>query len=278
MLSMCSATLNLSHKQLLKSIGLIHRYMATSDNLLPTPSVADTFTGNLKSTQQKAGSKHSVNLPQAVEDLKWTSSREGFPASLFPKPGEDEVRRMIAISGQRCSELLEKLPRVGSSVKMLADYLLGTKAWYSSKSALTWRMKVTKSSRLLFQLFPSTPRTEGIESGLLRTVNTNQRGTRSAEGMTKGHQLELQDQLNMIPTPNARDGRGAAVKTRDDLDSLIDMGATKGGTGTKTGLKLQPSFALWMMGYPTDWLDLEDGEMPLSKAQATRLSRKLPIK
>jgi hypothetical protein len=91
-------------------------------------------------------------------------------------------------------------------------------------------------------------------------------------------QLTLNDAVKMIPTPNARDGRGAAIKTRDDLDSLIDMGATKGGTGTKTGLKLQPSFALWMMGYPTDWLDLEDGEMPLSKAQATRLSRKSLIK
>ena len=37
-------------------------------------------------------------------------------------------------------------------------------------------------------------------------------------------------------------------------------------------------FALWMMGYPTDWLDLEDGEMPLSKAQEMRLSRKSLIK
>ena len=33
---------------------------------LPTPTVSDTFTGNLKSTQQKPGSMHSVTLPQAV--------------------------------------------------------------------------------------------------------------------------------------------------------------------------------------------------------------------
>lgn len=32
----------------------------------PTTTVADTFTGNLKSTQQKPGSMHSVNLSQAV--------------------------------------------------------------------------------------------------------------------------------------------------------------------------------------------------------------------
>lgn len=36
---------------------------------LPTPTVSDTFTSNLKSTQQKEGSMHSVTLPQAVERL-----------------------------------------------------------------------------------------------------------------------------------------------------------------------------------------------------------------
>jgi hypothetical protein len=37
---------------------------------LPTPTVSDTFTDNLASTQQKEGSMHSVTLPQAV---KWVS-------------------------------------------------------------------------------------------------------------------------------------------------------------------------------------------------------------
>jgi hypothetical protein len=36
---------------------------------LPTPTVSDTFTSNLKSSQQKEGSMHSVTLPQAVERL-----------------------------------------------------------------------------------------------------------------------------------------------------------------------------------------------------------------
>jgi hypothetical protein len=34
--------------------------------MLPTPTVSDTFTDNLKSSQQKPGSMHSVTLPQAV--------------------------------------------------------------------------------------------------------------------------------------------------------------------------------------------------------------------
>jgi hypothetical protein len=36
---------------------------------LPTPTVSDTFTSNLKSSQQKEGSMHSVTLPQAVERM-----------------------------------------------------------------------------------------------------------------------------------------------------------------------------------------------------------------
>lgn len=34
--------------------------------MFPTPTVSDTYTDNLASTQQKAGSMHSVTLPQAV--------------------------------------------------------------------------------------------------------------------------------------------------------------------------------------------------------------------
>tara|TARA_R110001606_G_scaffold297111_1_gene444864 strand:+ start:88 stop:1383 length:1296 start_codon:yes stop_codon:yes gene_type:complete len=37
---------------------------------LPTPTVSDTFTDNLSSTQQKEGSMHSVTLPQAVRMVK----------------------------------------------------------------------------------------------------------------------------------------------------------------------------------------------------------------
>jgi hypothetical protein len=37
--------------------------------MLPTPTVSDTYTDNLKSSQQKEGSMHSVTLPQAVRQI-----------------------------------------------------------------------------------------------------------------------------------------------------------------------------------------------------------------
>jgi hypothetical protein len=39
--------------------------------MLPTPTVSDTFTGSLKSSQQKEGSMHSVTLPQAAK-MDWS--------------------------------------------------------------------------------------------------------------------------------------------------------------------------------------------------------------
>jgi len=38
--------------------------------MLPTPTVSDTYTDNLKSSQQKEGSMHSVTLPQAIRQIR----------------------------------------------------------------------------------------------------------------------------------------------------------------------------------------------------------------
>jgi hypothetical protein len=37
--------------------------------MLPTPTVSDTYTDNLRSSQQKEGSMHSVTLPQAIKQI-----------------------------------------------------------------------------------------------------------------------------------------------------------------------------------------------------------------
>jgi hypothetical protein len=51
----------------LKKLGLpIDEIEDLSSGLWPTPNCADAFTGNLKSTQQKEGSKHSLTLSRAV--------------------------------------------------------------------------------------------------------------------------------------------------------------------------------------------------------------------
>ena len=43
-----------------------HNLWSVATRLLPTPTVSDTYTDNLASSQQSDGSMHSVTLPQAV--------------------------------------------------------------------------------------------------------------------------------------------------------------------------------------------------------------------
>jgi hypothetical protein len=197
---------------------------------------------------------------------------------------------------------------------MLRDYLLGTRAWYSNKCALTWKVKVTKYNRSLYQLSPSMRRTEGIGSGLwlaTPTATDAQEGMRKSTQQKEGsrHSITLRDDIAriamMLPTPVVKPTEDVVivpVAIKDGMtvpamlptpDSHMERGVAKewkpirpsgahasfplneAVAGTKTGLKLQPGFALWMMGYPTDWCDLRDGEMPPSKARGTRGSRKL---
>jgi len=56
---------SLALKMLLENVPLERERERTVK--FPTPTVSDTFTDNLASTQQKEGSMHSVTLPQAVK-------------------------------------------------------------------------------------------------------------------------------------------------------------------------------------------------------------------
>jgi len=174
-------------------------------------------------------------------------------------------------------------------VKMLAALLLGAEAWYSNKCILTWKVKVTKSKRLLFQLAPSMHRTGEIGSGLLLTPSTIDRGERSPEALKRriayrksiGRNTvppgSLSEQIttgrihNLLPTPQARDWKDS-YQNQSKLVAMHDKRLSPGVplvVGAKTGLKLQPAFVEWMMGYPDGWT-----ELPASKLSEMRSSRK----
>ena len=74
----------------------------------------------------------------------------------------------------------------------------------------------------------------------------------------------------MLPTPKARDWKGGqgtdTVRMEHDLDKKI---------GTSRGLKLQPAFVEWMMGYPLGFTHVESKG---SKPSATRFVGPSPTK
>jgi len=90
---------------------------------------------------------------------------------------------------------------------------------------------------------------------LLPTPRANKHTPQSREDFTPN----LAARIQMLPTPATRDYKGAngpdhMSKDRPHMDQLPNAITH----GTNRGLKLQPAFVEWMMGYPKDWTKLEE--------------------
>ena len=144
--------------------------------LWPTPNSRDHKGAPGAGCVERGG--HQSSLPMAVKmDMKaekppQTSQLTLFaadtPASPLVRPGSEKARMMTVTSGQKCIGSWLPSGPVGSLLKML----LGTSAWASTACFLTWKTRATPAGRLLFQLAPSTPRTEETEFGLWPTPMT----------------------------------------------------------------------------------------------------------
>ena len=244
-----------------------------------------------------------------------TSSQEVFHASPFPLPAGERVRRTAVTSGLTCSVPFTRSGPVGLLVRML----VASSRWYSPARRLTWdvsplcserislytvsgrntssrpsavilSVKDIPSSRCLFRLVPSVPRTEGTVSGLLPTPIASDFKVRGPGSQQKGLPESIREML--LPTPTAteihhwqrverwkRQGRTSMHETEDGeknpngltdfldfhglLPTLEHIGR-KGKNPRQGGLpdsfaqtgrsfQLNPLFVAEMMGFPTSW-------------------------
>lgn len=244
-----------------------------------------------------------------------TSSREVFHASPFPLPAGERVRRTAVTSGLTCSVPFTRSGPVG----LLVRTLVASSRWYSPARRLTWdvsplcserislytvsgrntssrpsavilSVKDIPSSRCLFRLVPSVPRTEGTVYGLLPTPIASDFKVRGPGSQQKGLPEIIREML--LPTPTAteihhwqrverwkRQGRTSMHETEDGeknpngltdfldfhglLPTLEHIGR-KGKNPRQGGLpdsfaqtgrsfQLNPLFVAEMMGFPTNW-------------------------
>ena len=242
----------------------------------------------------------SFNFQEQSGEEKLTSSQQASPASRSATQEREKAVKTTVSSGRKILEFSERLNQDGSFARTFRGLLLLNQDWYSSKCALTWRMKATKYNRLLFQLVPKMRFTGETEFGLLRTPMNQEAGARVEtlytkdgqparigerayrktpsgkmvlQSVTIGQQIQMlptmttgerrsmnskqqgvSNIIQMLPTTTTRDWKGArkpetlAAAGRNETNSLED--AMK---SVNTGLKLQPAFAAWMMGFPEDW-------------------------
>ena len=249
------------------------------------------------------------------EGERSTSSREVSPASPFQSPASEGARRTAVTSGLTCSVPFTRSGPVGSLVRTL----VASSRWYSPVRRLTWdvsplcserislytvsgrntssrpsvgilSVKDIPSSRCLFRLVPSVPRTEGTVSGLLPTPIASDFKVRGPGSQQKGLPESIREML--LPTPTAteihhwqrverwkRQGRTSMHETEDGeknpngltdfldfhglLPTLEHIGR-KGKNPRQGGLpdffaqtgrsfQLNPLFVAEMMGFPTSW-------------------------
>lgn len=155
-----------------------------------------------------------------------TSSREVFHASPFPLPAGERVRKTAVTSGLTCSVPFTRSGPVG----LLVRTLVASSRWYSPARRLTWdvsplcserislytvsgrntssrpsavilSVKDIPSSRCLFRLVPSVPRTEGTAYGLLPTPMARDYSPRGPNCLQKGLPEIIREML--LPTPTA---------------------------------------------------------------------------
>lgn len=209
----------------------------------------------------------------------------GSLAKVSPSQEKEKAGEMTATYGRRCFGLYEKFIPDGALRKMSRALLASTTAWYSSKCALIWKVKITKSKRLLLVLSPSTPRTGGIGSGLLRTADANQsRGPSSKERMAwklkNKMPISINDQIAMLPTPQNRDYRSPDLPESGNFKRKVEQGYTidlNSQIGKLPGpsLRLQPAMVEWMMGYPLNFTNVGPKG---SRHSGTASSRPSPTK
>ena len=210
-------------------------------------------------------------------------------ASRSPSPGSEEARGMTVSSGRRCFESFAKLARCGRLAKMCLE----SSIWHSTRCLLTWKAKVTRGNRLLFQLAVSMPRTSEIALPLWPTPSTGAalcggtgnlqqlrklalEGRMTAEevqnlssgggGNTNPALIEWlmgyeQEFTRLIPTPTASDYKGGARQRflgggyyRNNLRDLLES-TPLGRIGP-----MNPEYLEYVMGFPIGWTELSASE------------------
>ena len=271
----------------------------------PTPKQSSKSIGP-KSRVTKTSEKYEASYTQ--ESL---FSQVGFHANHSQSQGSNEARMTTVTSGLKCCELYRKQSPLGSLVRML----LGSSTWHSTKCVLTWKVKVTKSNRSLFQLAPLTRRIEETGFGLWATPNsmdslparqsedcsTNQK---NREGRSRSGNLREQvvhpqmwptptvdnsanvnpkenrfrclvravNESVMWPTPSANED--AAGTPNGNMQKMLGNHPEIRGTTQEEWQRgsLNPTWVAWLMGYPTEWLNCVDSEMPSSRKSRQKSS------
>jgi hypothetical protein len=205
-----------------------------------------------------------------------------FPVSQQVAPGTERAQQMTVGSGRKLFEFWVSRSQYGHCLKTFLDLILSGPAWYSKACWLRWKVKGMRSSRSGYRLVPSTPHIGASVSGLLPTPEARDympphQQEYIAAKKAQGHGMSnLNDTIALLPTPAGLGGGQKSRGGRRKAELLL-----AGQIGRSIGLKLQPGFVEWMMGFPPGWTKIEAAaelavslEKPDCARSATQLCHK----
>ena len=241
-----------------------------SDNMWPTPVTYDATPGGPGNHYKGLGwtAKHA---PQEFLMLSPQESPASQPLSLDlgPEPTTSDG------SGRRLLQSYEHFVPAGSWQRTLLESLASQTATPSPRFSMKWRASATRCKRLLFEHVLSGGRINvpacSSSADLWRTPDTNSTGSNKApmnqsrSSVAPGSEHDLRLQAAMWAT--GRDGKDTGQSVLDGtvpVNKLLGReamvwthGTPEPGREGKTArcATLNPRFALWLMGFPADWLD-----------------------
>jgi hypothetical protein len=193
------------------------------------------------------------------QTMQPTLLQEDFHANLSALQEKEREQMMIATSGMKLLESLPNVNRAGLLGKMLKDLLTSTTAWSSDRCKLIWKIKVSKSNVLLFQLQASVHGIKGKESGLLDSMlptpttmdHIDRKGMRPSRAATNRKTGYLSEMIKMYPTPTASCQMDVVAPPETVLQNSKGWTVTRKKTGTKFGAKLNDVVNKIEKMYPT---------------------------
>lgn len=201
----------------------------SGERKIPTPTTMDIYTANMKSTQQKENSMHSVTLSQLVEKC---------PEKMFPTPTKDAATERnkkysqggepLTLAVKKCPEKMFPTPRANS----------GGEACEHGSGGLDLQTAVK---------YPTPAARDYKGANSVEHIETNGTGRKHMD------QLANFVKHSSFPTPKTNGfcgGSGAAAKVRnnDELSIEEKRSMLAGNCG-----QLNPDWVEWLMDWLIGW-------------------------
>ena len=174
--------------------------------------------------------------------LKQMLLSEVFPASQYQLQENKKEKMTIDFYSQKCLESLKRLNPDGLLVKMCKTLLTSQMEQSSEKLLKGWKMKISKSNVLVFQLVVKEHGTKEKEFGLLPTPTTDSVSERTKKYKQGGTPLTMAVR-QMYPTPKAsgQENAESLIKrkgwkkaSQHNLTAFVQMYPTPNATNINT--------------------------------------------